>query len=89
MALGDLLRRKSQEGVRVLLLVWDDPTSRSVLGIKMVRRTHGSPGGSKRLTRISFHFQKYSNCISFFKFDLSPRLHLGSQKEKEKLYGYM
>ncbi|CAD6209277.1 unnamed protein product [Miscanthus lutarioriparius] len=35
MALGDLLRRKSQEGVRVLLLVWDDPTSRSVLGIKM------------------------------------------------------
>lgn len=88
MELGDLLRRKSQEGVRVLLLVWDDPTSRSVLGIKMVRRTHGSPGGSKRLTRISFRFQKYSNCISFFKFDLSPRLHLGSQKEKEKLYGY-
>nr|CAB3497259.1 unnamed protein product [Digitaria exilis] len=35
MALGDLLRRKSQEGVRVLLLVWDDPTSRSVLGFKM------------------------------------------------------
>jgi phospholipase D1/2 len=45
MALGDLLRKKSQEGVRVLLLVWDDPTSRSLLGIKMVRRTHGSPGG--------------------------------------------
>jgi len=39
MPLGDLLRRKSQEGVRVLLLVWDDPTSRSVLGIKMVRRS--------------------------------------------------
>ncbi|ONL92985.1 phospholipase D15 [Zea mays] len=35
MALGDLLRRKSQEGVRVLLLVWDDPTSRRLLGIKM------------------------------------------------------
>ncbi|KAG0553102.1 hypothetical protein BDA96_01G565900 [Sorghum bicolor] len=35
MALGDLLRKKSQEGVRVLLLVWDDPTSRSLLGIKM------------------------------------------------------
>ncbi|KAJ6400475.1 hypothetical protein OIU84_016011 [Salix udensis] len=32
--LGDLLRSKSQEGVRVLLLVWDDPTSRSVLGYK-------------------------------------------------------
>ncbi|XXG67283.1 hypothetical protein AAC387_Pa06g0667 [Persea americana] len=27
--LGDLLRTKSQEGVRVLLLVWDDPTSRN------------------------------------------------------------
>ncbi|KAF5732990.1 Phospholipase D beta 1 isoform 1 [Tripterygium wilfordii] len=32
--LGDLLRSKSQEGVRVLLLVWDDPTSRSILGLK-------------------------------------------------------
>ncbi|KAF8028427.1 hypothetical protein BT93_E1133 [Corymbia citriodora subsp. variegata] len=30
--LGDLLRTKSQEGVRVLLLVWDDPTSRNILG---------------------------------------------------------
>ncbi|XP_065864795.1 phospholipase D beta 1-like isoform X2 [Euphorbia lathyris] len=30
--LGELLRSKSQEGVRVLLLVWDDPTSRSILG---------------------------------------------------------
>jgi phospholipase D1/2 len=35
--LGDLLRSKSQEGVRVLLLVWDDPTSRNVLGYKTVR----------------------------------------------------
>lgn len=34
--LGDLLRSKSQEGVRVLLLVWDDPTSRSILGYKTV-----------------------------------------------------
>ncbi|KAL6280243.1 hypothetical protein ACE6H2_017124 [Prunus campanulata] len=32
--LGDLLKTKSQEGVRVLLLVWDDPTSRSILGYK-------------------------------------------------------
>ncbi|KAL8207779.1 hypothetical protein R6Q57_007191 [Mikania cordata] len=32
--LGDLLKAKSSEGVRVLLLVWDDPTSRSILGIK-------------------------------------------------------
>ncbi|GAB2224584.1 hypothetical protein Droror1_Dr00005346 [Drosera rotundifolia] len=29
--LGDLLKYKAQEGVRVLLLVWDDPTSRSIL----------------------------------------------------------
>ncbi|KAL6005535.1 Phospholipase D beta 1 [Asimina triloba] len=28
--LGDLLKTKSQEGVRVLLLVWDDPTSRKI-----------------------------------------------------------
>jgi phospholipase D1/2 len=35
-SLGDLLKKKSKEGVRVLLLVWDDPTSRSVLGIQMV-----------------------------------------------------
>lgn len=34
--LGDLLRTKSQEGVRVLLLIWDDPTSRSILGYKTV-----------------------------------------------------
>lgn len=35
-SLGDLLKSKSQEGVRVLLLVWDDPTSRSILGYKTV-----------------------------------------------------
>jgi phospholipase D1/2 len=36
--LGDLLKDKSQEGVRVLLLVWDDPTSRSIMGYKTVSR---------------------------------------------------
>ncbi|XP_023764342.1 phospholipase D gamma 1 [Lactuca sativa] len=30
--LGDLLKAKAQEGVRVLLLVWDDPTSRNIMG---------------------------------------------------------
>ena len=35
--LGDLLKSKSQEGVRVLLLVWDDPTSRNILGYRTVR----------------------------------------------------
>ncbi|KAF9619391.1 hypothetical protein IFM89_006578 [Coptis chinensis] len=29
----DFLKSKSQEGVRVLLLIWDDPTSRSILGL--------------------------------------------------------
>ncbi|GAU27899.1 hypothetical protein TSUD_159930 [Trifolium subterraneum] len=40
--LGDLLKTKSQEGVRVLLLIWDDPTSRSILGYKTdgVMATH-------------------------------------------------
>ncbi|KAI4315350.1 hypothetical protein L6164_028169 [Bauhinia variegata] len=40
--LGDLLKTKSQEGVRVLLLVWDDPTSPSVLGYKTdgIMNTH-------------------------------------------------
>ncbi|KAD4982715.1 hypothetical protein E3N88_19386 [Mikania micrantha] len=30
--LGDLLKTKSQEGVKALLLVWDDPTSRNIMG---------------------------------------------------------
>ncbi|XP_051145382.1 phospholipase D gamma 1-like [Andrographis paniculata] len=40
--LGELLKSKSQEGVRVLLLVWDDPTSRNILGYKTdgVMQTH-------------------------------------------------
>ncbi|CAI9101662.1 OLC1v1039035C1 [Oldenlandia corymbosa var. corymbosa] len=40
--LGELLKSKSQEGVRVLLLIWDDPTSRNILGYKTdgVMATH-------------------------------------------------
>lgn len=40
--LGELLKSKSQEGVRVLLLLWDDPTSRSILGYKTdgIMQTH-------------------------------------------------
>ncbi|KAL3693763.1 hypothetical protein R1sor_007414 [Riccia sorocarpa] len=37
LTLGDLLKRKSKEGVRVLLLVWDDKTSHSNPLIKTVR----------------------------------------------------
>ncbi|KAL8150461.1 hypothetical protein V2J09_020269 [Rumex salicifolius] len=32
--LGHLLKAKAQEGVRVLLLVWDDPTSRNIWGFE-------------------------------------------------------
>lgn len=35
--LGELLKFKSQEGVRVCLLVWDDKTSHDKLFIKTVR----------------------------------------------------
>ncbi|CAI9093905.1 OLC1v1029506C1 [Oldenlandia corymbosa var. corymbosa] len=48
--LGDLLKAKSQEGVRVLLLVWDDPTSRSILGYK----TEGVMNTSDEETRRFF-----------------------------------
>ncbi|KAG6418851.1 hypothetical protein SASPL_121057 [Salvia splendens] len=33
-SLGELLKSKSQEGVRILLLVWDDPTSTTIFGYK-------------------------------------------------------
>ncbi|KAF2614243.1 hypothetical protein F2Q70_00010291 [Brassica cretica] len=52
--LGDLLKERSQEGVRVLLLVWDDPTSRSFLGY----RTRGYMKTSDEETR---HFFKNSS----------------------------
>ncbi|CAA7017338.1 unnamed protein product [Microthlaspi erraticum] len=48
--LGELLRTKSQEGVRVLLLVWDDPTSRDILGYK----TDGVMGTHDEETRRFF-----------------------------------
>ncbi|XP_059643049.1 phospholipase D beta 1-like [Cornus florida] len=34
--LGDLLETKSKEGVKVLLLLWSDPTSMNILGYKKV-----------------------------------------------------
>ncbi|XP_062200373.1 phospholipase D gamma 1-like [Phragmites australis] len=49
-SLGDLLKMKSQEGVRVLLLVWDDPTSRNILGFK----TDGFMGTQDEVTRRFF-----------------------------------
>ncbi|KAK4365301.1 hypothetical protein RND71_016659 [Anisodus tanguticus] len=48
--LGEILKRKSQEGVRVLLLIWDDPTSKSILGYK----TEGIMGTNDEETRRYF-----------------------------------
>ncbi|PIN08995.1 Phospholipase D1 [Handroanthus impetiginosus] len=48
--LGELLKAKSQEGVRVLLLVWDDPSSTSILGYK----TEGVMNTSDEETRRYF-----------------------------------
>ncbi|KAG8374830.1 hypothetical protein BUALT_Bualt10G0036300 [Buddleja alternifolia] len=48
--LGELLKVKSQEGVRVLLLVWDDPTSTTILGY----RTEGVMGTGDDDTRRFF-----------------------------------
>ncbi|CAM8909552.1 unnamed protein product [Rhodiola kirilowii] len=52
--LGELLKRKSQDGARVLLLVWDDPTSKSILGYK----TEGLMQTNDEVTR---HFFKHSS----------------------------
>ncbi|OMO89630.1 C2 calcium-dependent membrane targeting [Corchorus capsularis] len=51
--LGDLLKTKSQEGVRVLLLVWDDPTSRSILGIKTEGIMHTNDEETRRFFKRS------------------------------------
>ncbi|MQL74856.1 hypothetical protein Taro_007229 [Colocasia esculenta] len=62
MSLGELLKRKSQEGVRVLMLVWDDKTSHDRLLLKM----EGVMGTHDEETRKFF---KHSNvhCV------LAPR----------------
>ncbi|KAF5185732.1 Phospholipase d beta [Thalictrum thalictroides] len=48
--LGELLKTKSQEGVRVLLLIWDDPTLRNILGYQ----TDGLMGTHDEETRRFF-----------------------------------
>ncbi|KAG2681307.1 hypothetical protein I3760_11G138500 [Carya illinoinensis] len=51
--LGDLLKIKSQGGVRVLLLVWDDPTSRSILGHKRDGIMHTKDEETRRFFKHS------------------------------------
>ncbi|CAH1421638.1 unnamed protein product [Lactuca virosa] len=67
LTLGDLLKYKSEEGVRVLLLVWDDKTSHNKLFIK----TTGVMGTHDEETRKFF---KHSSVMCV----LSPRY--GSSK---------
>ena len=48
--LGDLLKRKSAEGVRVLVLAWDDKTSHSSPFLKTVYLFPTAHDQSKSLT---------------------------------------
>ena len=60
--LEDLLKFKSQEGLRVLLLVWDDPTSRDIFGfqkVSLIRWQHLSS-----FNKISYHACKRIFCSS-------------------------
>uniref|UniRef100_A0A0D3B871 Phospholipase D n=1 Tax=Brassica oleracea var. oleracea TaxID=109376 RepID=A0A0D3B871_BRAOL len=52
--LGDLLKKRSKEGVRVLLLVWDDPTSRSF-------PKYRKQGVMKTSDEVTHHFFKNSS----------------------------
>ena len=61
LSLGDLLKYKSQEGVRVLLLVWDDKTSHSKFFINTVFNYNYS------FTTIGKEFLLYEKKINEFK----------------------
>lgn len=62
--LGELLKIKSQEGVRVLLLVWDDPTSTSFMGVKRVRI-------EDLMLHLVFWSRTNMVCINFFHVPIS------------------
>lgn len=62
LTLGELLKYKSEEGVRVLLLVWDDKTSHDKFGIK-------TPGVMQTHDEETFKFFKHSSVICV----LAPR----------------
>ncbi|KAG5528472.1 hypothetical protein RHGRI_029232 [Rhododendron griersonianum] len=50
--LGDLLKTKSQQGVRVLLLVWNDPTSWNIMGYQQIGPTLEDVGYLLRLPML-------------------------------------
>ncbi|XP_031262656.1 phospholipase D delta-like [Pistacia vera] len=78
LTLGELLKYKSQEGVRVLLLIWEDKTSHDKFGVKTagLMATHGKE--TKRFFRDSS-----VNCV------LAPRYLAGSKRNmfKRKIAG--
>ncbi|QHO25352.1 Phospholipase D beta [Arachis hypogaea] len=79
-SLGHLLRSKSQEGVRVLLLVWDDPTSRNILGIQ----TDGLMATHDEETRKFF---KHSSVqVQLCSRNAGKRHSWAKQKEIEAIY---
>lgn len=60
LTLGELLKYKSEEGVRVLLLVWDDKTSHNKFGIKTVSVS------SRTLSLLVAMFYDVELCVFYF-----------------------
>ncbi|THG18441.1 hypothetical protein TEA_023785 [Camellia sinensis var. sinensis] len=62
-SLGELLKTKSQEGVRVLLLVWDDSTSGSILGYHKVSLIKFVLHGCFYGRIVCYHVMMMGSCI--------------------------
>ncbi|KAI7747891.1 hypothetical protein M8C21_002484, partial [Ambrosia artemisiifolia] len=78
-SLGDLLKLKSQEGVRVLLLVWDDPTSTNILGYK----TNGQMATHDEETR---RFFKHSSVQIILAPRIAGKRHSWYKKQEVGIY---
>ncbi|KAM1261524.1 hypothetical protein ACFX14_026755 [Malus domestica] len=79
--LGDLLKYKSEEGVRVLLLVWDDKSSHDKFGFK----TAGMMGTHDEETRKFFKHSSV-NCVLSTRYASSK---LSIIKQQAALYGFV
>ncbi|GAB4828390.1 hypothetical protein Ancab_035388 [Ancistrocladus abbreviatus] len=85
LTLGDLLKHKSQEGVRVLMLVWDDKTSHSkfLINTAGVMQTHDEETRKffKHSSVICVLSPRYaSNKLSIFKQQVVGTLYTHHQK---------
>ncbi|KAJ0717438.1 putative phospholipase D [Helianthus annuus] len=78
-SLGDLLKMKSQEGVRVLLLVWDDPTSTNILGYK----TNGQMATHDEETR---RFFKHSSVQIILVPRIAGKRHSWMKQQEANIY---